>query len=126
VNDVTCSECGITFGLPDHYYDSRRREHDTFYCPNGHNQHFPSKTAEEKRIEELERDWRNTSRVLRQRDEENTDLKHELRRCPVCEEIVTRAQYVDTIRPKMAEHLRDEHGARPRLRAITEKAGEAS
>jgi uncharacterized protein with PIN domain len=74
----------------------------------------------------LEQSWQRTSRTLRQRDEENVNLKHELRRCPICEEIVTRAQYVETIRPKVAEHLRDEHGARARLRAITMKAGEAS
>ena len=126
MKSVACAKCGVEFGLTDAMEHARREDHAWFYCPNGHSQHFPGRTAEEKRIEELEASWQRTSRTLRQRDDENTNLKHELRRCPICEEVVTRAQFVATIRPEVAEHLRDEHGARARLRAITEKASGAS
>jgi len=50
----TCSKCGITFAAPQHFFDSRHKDHETFYCPNGHNQYFASKTREQRRIEQLE------------------------------------------------------------------------
>jgi hypothetical protein len=36
----TCNQCGIPFGLPMHYYNSRQTDKKTFYCPNGHPQAF--------------------------------------------------------------------------------------
>jgi hypothetical protein len=45
---ITCSECGIGYCLPDHFYRTRKRDHGTFHCPNGHRQHFPGQSEEEK------------------------------------------------------------------------------
>ena len=36
----TCSECGIAFGLPMHFYNTRQSDKKVFYCPNGHHQYF--------------------------------------------------------------------------------------
>ncbi len=45
----------MTFGMPEHMYSNRKRDHKAFYCPNGHEQYFLAKSAEEKLKEELER-----------------------------------------------------------------------
>ena len=53
--EITCSECGITFGVPDAWIRDKRENGNAFYCPNGHEQYFLGKSAEEKLKEELER-----------------------------------------------------------------------
>lgn len=35
---MSCSNCGITFGVPNDWDDARRQDGLTFYCPNGHHQ----------------------------------------------------------------------------------------
>jgi hypothetical protein len=52
---VTCSECGVSFGLPTTWLTGRRSDHKTWYCPNGHTRYFPGKTKEEELRDELER-----------------------------------------------------------------------
>jgi len=47
-----CSECGVVYALPCHFRETRLEDHATFYCPNGHRQHFPGKSTEEEREEE--------------------------------------------------------------------------
>lgn len=54
--DCTCCVCGITFYVPDNWNRERRERHDSFYCPNGHSQHYPSKTDAEKLREQLARE----------------------------------------------------------------------
>jgi len=51
---IYCASCGVEFCLPTEFATHRRRDHDTFYCPNGHRNHFPGKTEEQKKIERLE------------------------------------------------------------------------
>ena len=60
---VTCSKCGIYFGLPENYQDSLRNSHDGFYCPNGHSQYYPSKSREEKLRYELKEEKRKHSQT---------------------------------------------------------------
>ncbi len=31
-----CPECGVTYGAPERFFESRRSDGKTFYCPNGH------------------------------------------------------------------------------------------
>jgi hypothetical protein len=45
---LTCSVCGIQISVPDHWEQARREDHATFYCANGHGQHFPAKNEVEK------------------------------------------------------------------------------
>ncbi|GAA3730349.1 hypothetical protein GCM10022239_03680 [Leifsonia bigeumensis] len=49
--------CGVVFALSDNYVAARRRDHKTWYCPNGHAQHYPSESdierAERRRKEAL-------------------------------------------------------------------------
>lgn len=47
------ANCGGQW-LPAGKVRQLRESHQTFYCPSGHSQWFAGKTAQEKRIEELE------------------------------------------------------------------------
>ena len=65
---VTCCRCGIIFGMPDHVAASRRHDHENFYCPNGHSQHFVGQSNEEKlqtQVQQLEKDKQN---LVKQRE----------------------------------------------------------
>lgn len=42
---ITCSECGIAFGVPEHWRSTKRSDHSTFWCPNGHRQHYPGESG---------------------------------------------------------------------------------
>lgn len=46
---VTCchGDCGISFQVPDWWANGKRETHNSFYCPNGHRQHFNSETDAE-------------------------------------------------------------------------------
>lgn len=67
---ITCSECGIGFGVPDHFEAKRREDHREFRCPNGHNQYFPAES-------EAERLRRLLTAKERYADRLNEQLSHE-------------------------------------------------
>jgi hypothetical protein len=48
-----CCNCGVTFALTKELDDQRRKDHGTFYCPNGHPQVYTGKTEAQKLREEL-------------------------------------------------------------------------
>jgi hypothetical protein len=54
---LTCSECGIRWGMPQHFVNTRRENRDergrskNFYCPNGHSQIFKETEADKLRRE---------------------------------------------------------------------------
>jgi hypothetical protein len=55
---IHCGECGVPFALNDEFIAERRRDHRTWYCPNGHSRHYPQENETEKakaRARELER-----------------------------------------------------------------------
>jgi hypothetical protein len=45
---LCCSECGVPWGVPEGYERNRRDDHKTFWCPNGHAQHFPQESEAER------------------------------------------------------------------------------
>ena len=49
--EITCSECGITFGVPDAWIRDKRDNGNAFYCPNGHPRVFRKSTADTLREE---------------------------------------------------------------------------
>lgn len=56
-NNLSCCECGIIFGVPPLWERSRRSDGRTFYCPNGHGQHFnQGKSKADQLAEELSRE----------------------------------------------------------------------
>lgn len=46
---LECAECRITFGITQSFERALRLNRQTFYCPRGHNQWFPGRTAEQER-----------------------------------------------------------------------------
>ena len=39
-----CANCCMVVALPGRFVADRRRDHQTFYCPQGHANYFPSKS----------------------------------------------------------------------------------
>lgn len=50
---MTCCNCGISFAVPQSYYNELFSIHKTFYCPSGHPQYFTAETKEEKLKQQL-------------------------------------------------------------------------
>lgn len=48
-----CTKCGTVYAVLQNFIDERQDDHNTFYCPNGHGQHFPQMSDEEKLKEQL-------------------------------------------------------------------------
>ncbi len=51
----TChtGSCSIAYWLPEVFVERRRKNHATFYCPNGHGQLYPQESEEERLRREL-------------------------------------------------------------------------
>lgn len=47
----TCCDCGIVFGMPDYHKNRLLETGGSFYCPNGHGQHYTE--PEVKRLQKL-------------------------------------------------------------------------
>ena len=55
---MECGGCGISYAVPQAWLKDRKRNHETFYCPNGCPRHFPGESdiERERRLrEEAER-----------------------------------------------------------------------
>lgn len=66
MENVSCCSCGISFSLSKELYDYRRKDGQTFYCPNGHAQHFSNSARTHVPKEELEKVKRERDNLLRQ------------------------------------------------------------
>lgn len=81
---ITCyrTDCGILFAVPEHWQATKLRDHEDFWCPNGHSQAYLGKSQEEKLRDELARVRkiaemeRKTSARL---EEDKIRLKHQVR-----------------------------------------------
>jgi len=94
--EIECCACGIIFAVTALHEKNLRRTHDTFYCPNGHQQIFKAQTDAERLNKELasERQRRvlaeNTARAEADRAKAAEDklarLQHRVTRgvCPCC------------------------------------------
>ena len=47
---LECCGCHIIFGIPKEFYDEcdEKKQGKSFFCPNGHEQHFIGKSEEDK------------------------------------------------------------------------------
>lgn len=52
---VTCCNCGMLFAMTEDFKRRRHDDHETFYCPAGHAQHYTGATEAQKLKRELER-----------------------------------------------------------------------
>lgn len=68
------AQCGLSFAVPKEWDDLRRKDHQPFYCPNGHKQWYSGETAQERKIRELEEQ---AKRLRQQNNELWTDYSTE-------------------------------------------------
>lgn len=76
----TCCNCGMPFAFTAEFKAERKRKGDTFYCPNGHPQHYvESDEARHKReVEELNRKLANREWELQMATSATISLKRQL------------------------------------------------
>lgn len=53
---VDCCVCAMIFYVPAALDQRRREDHEEFYCPSGHSQHYAGKTSAEKYKELYEKE----------------------------------------------------------------------
>lgn len=75
---ITCcnSECGLTFAVPETWQQSRRNDHTSFWCPNGHSQSYRGESTEEL----LKREVARKQAAL---DQAQAEIEHQKRRVSV-------------------------------------------
>jgi hypothetical protein len=64
---TSCWKCGIVYGLPTHYIESRKSDGRKFWCPNGHASWYPSEDEQE-----------TSPDAMKALKHENLKLRHEL------------------------------------------------
>lgn len=69
LSQVNCVGCGVTFAIPTPLEQNLRDKHTNFYCPNGHDLHYPAKSEAEKLREQLNEANRKLNNIERERAE---------------------------------------------------------
>lgn len=116
-----CCHCGVTFAMPQKLEHERRKDHENFYCPNGHRQHFTQESEAEawKRRYENEVRQANDLRVSklaaeRARDRTQREMKKLKTRsavgvCPCCNRTFS----------QLARHMASKHQEFLQLQGVT-------
>ncbi len=68
----TCCNCGVAFGMTVTLHGARKRDGGSFYCPNGHGQHYTEST--EAKLKQTEKDLK-TARSNAQYYREEAEAK---------------------------------------------------
>lgn len=69
-----CCQCSISFGMTVQLQSIRKKDHQLFYCPLGHGQHYVAETEAEK----LKKILKNTEERLAMELSRNGRLKQDL------------------------------------------------
>lgn len=72
---VRCGACDVVFGMLTLFYNARRDDHRTWYCPNGHARCFGGDSEEEK----LRKQLKNTQEALSRESIRNNELREDVR-----------------------------------------------
>jgi len=87
-----CITCGVLFAIPQELYERRREDHRSFYCPNGHSQHYAGETEAEQLRRQLQAQ-RNQATALRSSlDQETARANHEASRAAGYKGALTKAK----------------------------------
>jgi hypothetical protein len=106
---VCCHEgCGMTFAVPGWWETTRREDHATWFCPNGHRRVFIGKSAVDLAHEALARERAAHDQTQAARDTAERKLATAERRirrvkvglCPFCERSFS----------NLAAHMKCKHG----------------
>jgi hypothetical protein len=91
----TCCNCGVHFAMDERYWDEKKLKGGTFYCPNGHGQHYtePEVQKLKQRVRSLENANRWTEQRLESERRSHSATKGQLTKtrkrvahgvCPCC------------------------------------------
>lgn len=72
---LECCSCSVDFGLGTNFIAERQKDHQTFYCPNGHPQGYFGDNETEKRAKELAAEKDRLERQLRYAREDRDDQR---------------------------------------------------
>lgn len=72
---ICCGECGVAFGLSRSFMKARRKDHVTWYCPNGHPRYYDDDNEVEVLQKQL--DNANASRDVARRAAQNANDRAE-------------------------------------------------
>ena len=84
-----CPTCGIVFGIPKAMERRRRKDGETFYCPNGHPMSW-NKTEADREREKREQAERRLAQERARRDQAEAEAAHEKRRRAAAQGQVTK------------------------------------
>jgi hypothetical protein len=103
-----CCNCGVAFAMTDQLYTERHKDKATFYCPNGHGQHYVGKTDKQLLVEAEER----SRQAIQAERDQRLAAERELKRiqdrskggaCPCCKRsFVQLARHMKTKHPDYA------------------------
>ena len=105
-----CCNCGVVFAMTIEFYRARQKEKEegSFYCPNGHGQHYMGKSDEQRR-KEAERQRAASDAALQAERDQRLAAERELKRskqrakggaCPCCNRtFVQLARHIKTQHP---------------------------
>ncbi len=92
---IACGGCGISFGAPENWFEARRKDHKTFFCPNGCQRAYLGETPEERRIRELSAQLE-CAKVAAQQAADNEMVQYEARKAVERKLSATRAAVTRT------------------------------
>lgn len=61
---LQCGECSIPFAISRAHFDRLHQTHKSFWCPNGHERHYPGESDEEKLKRQLAQEKRSKNEAL--------------------------------------------------------------
>lgn len=77
---VECAACHMDFGLLPRFRSDRRSDHETFYCPAGHENYYAGQSEEERLRSELAAQEGATTSARAARDRARAERDYEKRR----------------------------------------------
>ena len=75
INALACAHCGMLFGITADFETRRRKDHQSFYCPNGHTQSYRGENEEDRLKRQLKEEQDRTAWEKRQRERAESNAK---------------------------------------------------
>jgi DNA-binding XRE family transcriptional regulator len=116
-----CCNCGMAFAMTSDFKLRRRNDHQSFYCPAGHGQHYTGKSEEQKLREQLEAESGRAALLEQERAEAEKKYRRIRDRvkngvCPCCNRTFQgllnhmRTEHPEFGSPKILKTLREAMG----------------
>lgn len=68
-----CSQCHMIYAITKQFMKEKQENHTTFYCPQGHRQHYPGESEEQKLQTQLTISNHEIERIRRWLNQETRD-----------------------------------------------------